>query len=242
MRLSSFLAGAKRRSVLLQLRIKMKKERQKRSDLLKSLGAKAWDEDIPVEGSEPIRSELEALFEKKNAEQTEWKRAFAELERLHKKLDNSVLVHKEQIQGQQARKQPFDELMKRKNDEEKALKKVIRGRELEQQVAEVRRDKEDIQKSVEELVEKIKEIEAGGKGERREIEKEIRYWARRKDKIQERIKGIEAEEEELHISLGRILELQRVESQELTTLYAQIDDVNQRIDTLQHRIESLSGG
>jgi hypothetical protein len=33
-----------------------------------------------------------------------------------------------------------------------------------------------------------------------------------------------------------------VESQGLTILYSQIDDINHRIATLQHRIETLSGG
>jgi chromosome segregation ATPase len=241
MRLSSFLAGARRRSLLLQLRIKIKKEGQKKADLLKKLGAKAWDEDIPVEGSEHIRAELEALFEKKNVRQAEWKRAFSELEKLHKKLADSVRAHEEKIKGQKDEKLPFDDLMKRKKDEEKALKKAIQGREMERQVVEVGRHREETQKRIDEFEAGIKEIEAEGRSERREIEKEIRYLARKKEKVQEKIKEIEAEEEELHLYLGRIIEEQRVETQVLVVLYAQIDDVNQRISTLQHRIETLTG-
>lgn len=242
MRLSSFLAGAKRRSLLIQLKIKLKKERQKRDGLLKKLGEKAWDEDIIIEGSEHIRAELEALFDKKNAGQTEWKKAFAEVERLHKKLEDSVRAHAEKINGQKAQKLPFDELMKRKKGEEKALKKVPQDREIERQVDEVKREKEEIQKRIDEFEDKIKEIEAEGRSERREIEKEIRHWARKKEKVQERIKEIEAQEGELHISLGKVTVERRVENQGLTILYAQIDDINQRIATLQHRIETLSGG
>ncbi len=241
MRLSYFLAGAKRRSLLIQLRRKTRKENQKRSDLLKKLGAKAWDEDIAVEGSSHVRAELEALFEKKNANQAEWKRAFAEVERLHKKLDDSIRAHEEKIKAEKARKQPFDDLMKRKNGEEKALKKVGQDREIERQVDEVRREKEVIQKSIGEFEDRIKEIEAEGRSQRREIEKETRYWARRKEKVQERIKDIEAEEEDLHMSLGQIVEEKRVESQGLAGLYAQIGDVNHRIATLQRRIETLTG-
>jgi chromosome segregation ATPase len=235
------LAGAKRRSLLIQLRRKVKKERQKRGDLLKKLGAKAWDEDIPIDGCGHIRAELEALFERRNASQAEWKRGFGELERLHKKLEDSVRAHKEKITAQRAKKQPFDELMKRKKDEEKALKKVLQDREKERQVAEIGREKEETQKRIDEFEDKIKEIEVEGRSERREIEKEIRYWARRKEKVQERIKEIEAEEEELHSSLGKIIEEKRVETQALTYLYSQIDLVNQRIDTLQRRIETLTG-
>ena len=241
MRLSSFLAGAKRRSLLIQLRIKIKKEGQKKADLLKKLGAKAWDEDIPVEGSSHIRAKLEALFEKKNVGQAEWNRAFAELERLHQKLAISARAHEERISSQKGEKQTFDDLMKRKKDEEKALKKALQGREMERQVAEVRRHKEEIQKRVDEFEAGIKEVEVEGRGKRREIEKEIRYLGRKREKVQEKIKEIEAEEEELHFSLGRIIEEQRVENQALAVLYAQIDDVNQRISTLQHRIETLTG-
>jgi chromosome segregation ATPase len=241
MRLSYFLAGAKRRSLLIQLRRKTRKENQKRSELLKKLGAKAWDEDIAVDGSSHVCAELEALFEKKNASQAEWKRAFAEVERLHKKLEGSILAHDEKINAEKARKQPFDDLMKRKNGEEKALKKVGQDREIERQVDEVRREKEVIQKSIDEFEDAIKEIEAEGRSQRREIEKETRYWSRRKEKVQDRIKDIEAEEEELHMSLGQIVEEKRVESQGLGGLYAQIDDINNRIATLQHRIETLTG-
>lgn len=242
MRLSSFLAGAKRRSILIQLKIKLKKERQKRPDLWKKLGEKAWDEDIPIEGSEYIRAELEALFEKKNAGQAEWKKAFAEAERLHKKLEDSVRAHSEKAEEQKAQKLPFDELMKRKKEEEKALKKVRQDREIERQVDEIKREKEEIQRRIDEFEDKIKEIKAKGRSERREIEKEIRHGTRKKEKVQERIKEIEAQEGELHISLGKITEVVRVENRGLTILYSQIDDINHRITTLQRRIETLSGG
>jgi len=241
MRLSSFLAGAKRRSILIRLRFKIKKENQKKGDLLQKLGAKAWDEDVAVNGSSHVCAELKALFERKSSFQTEWKSGFAELERLHKKLEDSIRTHVEKINAEKARKQPFDDLMKQKNDEEKALKKVGQDREIERQVDEVRREKEVIQKSIDEFEDRINEIEAEARSQRREIEKETRYWARRKEKIQDRIKDIEAEEEELHISLGEIVEENRVESQALAGLYAQIDDINQRIATLRHRIETLTG-
>lgn len=241
MRLSAFLAGARRRSILIRLRIKIKKENQKKGDLLQKLGAKAWDEDISVNGSGHVCAELEALFERKNTFQAEWKRGFAELEKLHKKLEDSIRAHEEKINAEKAQKQPFDDLMKRKNGEEKALKKVGRDREIERQVDEVRREKEVVQKSIDEFEDRISEIEAEARSQRREIEKETRYWARRKEKIQDRIKDIETEEEELHISLGEIVEENRVESQGLAGLYVQIDDINQRIATLQHRIEILTG-
>jgi chromosome segregation ATPase len=241
MRLSSFLAGAKRRSLLIQLRIRLKKERQKRGEILRKLGEKAWDEDIPIQGSEHIRAELEALLDKKGGQQAEWNKALAELESLHQKLDDSARAHEEKLAGVRAEKLPFDELLKRKQEEEKELRKKHHDRDVVRQITEARRERETIQDRVDEFEDNLKDIEAEARSERRELEKELRHWTRRKDKAQERIKEIEAEEAEFHASLGRLTELRRVENQDLAALYLQIDDVNRRIVTLQHRIESLSG-
>jgi len=113
-RLSSFLAGARRRSLLFRLKFQLKKESQKRGTLLRKLGEKAWDEDIPVQGSEFIRTELARLFEKRNAGQMEWKKAFAELEKLHQELQASIRLHGEKSKEKRTEKSPVDELMKRK--------------------------------------------------------------------------------------------------------------------------------
>ncbi|MGQ9673873.1 MAG: hypothetical protein ACUVV5_12235 [Candidatus Aminicenantales bacterium] len=83
MRISAFLAGARRRSILLRLKFQLKKEKQKRGNLLRQLGEKAWEQDVPVQDSEFIRTELKKLLERKKASQMEWKKAIEELERLH---------------------------------------------------------------------------------------------------------------------------------------------------------------
>ncbi|MDH7512319.1 MAG: hypothetical protein QHH14_05160 [Clostridiales bacterium] len=241
-RLSSFLAGAKRRSLLFRLKFQLKKERQKREKLLRQLGEKAWDEDIPVEGSELISTELTRLFEKRNASQMEWKKAFTELERLHKELEASIRLHGEKREKKKTEKSPFDELMKRKKGEEKALKKTLKDRERERQVAEVRREKEEIRKKIEEFEGALKDIDSEAKAERRELERAIRHQEKLKERTEHRLKDIEAQEETLFLSLGRLLEQTRVANQDLTSLYYEIDIVNHRISTLQHRIETLSGG
>ncbi len=241
-RLSSFLAGARRRSLLFRLKFQLKKENQKRGKLLRQLGEKAWAEDIPVEGSDLIRTELARLFEKRNASQMEWKKAFAEIERLHKELEASTRLHGEKREKQKTEKSPFDELMRRKKGEEKALKKTLKDRERERQVAEVRREKEEIRKKIDEFEDTLKDIDSEAKAKRRELERAIRHQERLKERIEHRLKDIEAQEETLFLSLGRLLEQTRVANQDLTSLYSEIDVINHRISTLQHRIETLSGG
>lgn len=242
LRLSSFLAGARRRSVLLQLRFKLKRERQKKENTLKRLGEKAWDGDIPLQGAEATRTALEEMVTKRDATQMEWKNAFTEMERFHKRLEESNALFEQKIQERRAQKQPFDDLLKRKREEERTLKKVAPGRDIDRQVDEVRREMTDTMGRVQEFERQIREIEAEKKDHQREIVREIHYWKKKKEKVQESIKQIEAEQEDLYLSLGRILEENRVESPELRGLYAEIDLVNGRIATLQRRIETLGGG
>lgn len=241
-RLSSFLAGARRRSLLFRLKFQLKKESQKQRTLLGQLGEKTWDEDIPVSGGELIRAELTRLFEKRNASQMEWKKTFADLERLHQELQASIRVHGAKSEEQRTGKLPFDELMKRKKDEEKALTKTLSDRERERQVAEVRREKEEIRKKIDEFEDALRDIESEARIERRELERAIRHQEKLKERIEHRLKDIEAQEEILFLSLGRLIEQTRVANQGLSGLYSEIDLINQRISTLQRRIETLSGG
>jgi len=242
LRLSSFLAGARRRSVLLQLRFKLRRERQKKETTLKRLGEKAWDGDIPLMGAEATRAALEEMVKRRDAAQMEWKNAFTEMEKLHKRLEESNALIERKIQERTAQKQPFDDLLKRKREEERALKKLSPGRDIDRQVDEVRREMTDTIGRVEEFERQIKELKAEKKDHQREIAREIHYWKRKKEKVQERIKEIEAQQQDLYLSLGQILEENKVESLELHGLYAEIDLVNSRIVTLQRRIEILGGG
>lgn len=243
MRISTFLAGARRRSILIRLRYQLRKERQKRTTFLKKLGEKAWGEDIHVQGSELIRGHLKELWEKRDAGQAEWKNAFVELEKLHKRLEETIGQYQTKVEEQTAQRKPHDELMRRKKDEEKALRKVPeKDREIERQTEEVRGEQEDIRERIQEIDDAIKEIEAEGNAKRRDIEKEIHYWEKRKEKIQDKIKEIEAQQQEHFCSLGQVFEAQRVDNHALAELYLEIDGVNHRIATLQHRIETLAGG
>jgi len=242
-RISTFLAGAKRRSILIRLKFQMKKERQKRIASLKRLGEKAWAEDIPHEESEAIRAELRGLFEKRGAFQMEWDAALRELEKLHKKLEETIGFYRKKVEEELLKRKPDDELLKRKKEEEKALKKVPhKDLEIERQIQEVKAEQAMIRDHINEVNAAVGEIESEGRGKRREVEKEIHHWEKKKEKIQDRIKEIEAHQEELFFALGRVFDDRRIDHPSLAVLYHEIDDIDHRISTLQHRIETLSGG
>jgi chromosome segregation ATPase len=241
-RLSSFLAGARRRSVLLQLKYNLKKERQNKEKALQRLGEKAWDADIPFEGAQSIRTALEEGVKERDAAQMEWKNAFTEAEGLHKRLEDSNALFEQKIEEQRTKKKPLEELLKGRRDEVRALKKLPPGRDIERQIDEFSREMEDTFGRVQELERQIKETEAERKARLHEIAREIHHRKKRKEKVQERIKEIEARQERFYLSLGHVLEKNRLDNPELREPYAAVDLISGRIETLQHRIETLSGG
>jgi len=242
LRLSSFLAGARRRSVLLQLRFRLKRERQKKGNILRLIGEKAWDADIRLDGAENIRASLGALVKRRDADQMEAKNALSELERLHQRLEESQAQFGEKLRQLKDEKQPFDEQLKRKKEESRALKKQAKNRNVERPAAELGKEIADIGRRIEHFERSIKELEEEAKDQHHEILREIRYWEKKKKKAQERIKEIEINQEELYISFGRILERKKVPNLDLRELYAEIDLLNNRISTLLHRIQALGGG
>jgi len=157
-------------------------------------------------------------------------------------MEESSALFEQKIRERKAQKKPFDDLLRKKSEEERALKKAAPERETDRQVDEVRREMLDAAGRVQELERQIKEVGAEKKDQEREIAREIHFWTRKKQKVQERIKEIEAQQQELYLSLGRILEETKVENPELRGLYAEIDLVNSRVETLQRRVETLSGG
>lgn len=242
MRLSAFLAGARRRSLLIQLKFKLKKERHRKTAVLKELGEKAWDEDVAVLGSENLVAQLRGLLTERDAAQNEWKNTLAELEQRHLRLEEATALTKKKRDAEVAVKKPLDDLMKQKRAEEKALKKLRRDTEIDRQIDEIRRERHETRRNIEEHLAAIRGIEAEGNSLRREIDREIRNWTRRKERIQDRIKAVGAEQQDLYIMLGRELEEKRSDSRALTSVYQELDAVNSRIQTLLGRIETLSGG
>lgn len=242
LRLSSFLAGARRRSVLLQLKFRLKRERLKKGNILRLLGEKAWDADIRIEGAENIRASLAALVKRRDADLMDAKNALTELERLHKRVEESRSQFEEKVRDLRSEKQPFDERFRRIKEEKKALKKQTRNAEEKAQENALEEEIGTVAERIDQLEHSIKELESEAEDQHHETGHEIHYWEKKKKKAQERIKEIEAQQDEIYIWFGRILEKKKVGNLDLRGLYQEVDLVNQRIATLQHRIQTLGGG
>jgi chromosome segregation ATPase len=242
LRLSSFLAGARRRSVLLQLKFRLKREQQKKSNILRLLGETAWGADIHLEGAENIRASLGALVKRRDADSMDAKNALTELEKLHKRQEESQAQSGEKVRELRSEKEPLDEQFKRMKEEKKILKKQAGKADIETRDDTLEREIRDVTHKIDHFERSIKELEAEAKDQRHETAREIHYWEKKKKKAEERIKEIEAHQDELYISFGRILEKKKVGNLDLRGLYQEIDFINQRITTLLHRIQALGGG
>ncbi len=70
-------------------------------------------------------------------------------------------------------------------------------------------------------------------------EKEIREWQRAKERIQDKIVDVKRLMEPLFENVGRILDAARLDHEELSVIYFQIDGVNRTIGDLEERLERL---
>jgi chromosome segregation ATPase len=242
LRLSSFLAGAKKRSVLLQLRFRLKRERQKKGHILRLLGEKAWGADIRLQGTENIHASLGALVKRRDADQMEAKNALAEIEHLHKRMEETQAQFGEKVGALRSEKQPFDEQFKRLKEEKKAVRKQAGKPDEEGRDEALEKKIKRVVQTIDQFEDSIKELEAEAKDQHHEIAREIHHWEKTRKKALGRIKEIEGHQEELYVSFGRFLETKKVNNADLQGLYAEVDGVNKRIATLKHRIEFLSGG
>ncbi|MGZ5478710.1 MAG: hypothetical protein ACXWGZ_03880 [Candidatus Aminicenantales bacterium] len=70
-------------------------------------------------------------------------------------------------------------------------------------------------------------------------EKEIREWQKAKERIQDKIVDVKRLMEPLFENVGRILDSARIDHEELTVIYFQIDGVSKTIADLEARLEHL---
>ena len=70
-------------------------------------------------------------------------------------------------------------------------------------------------------------------------EKEIREWQKAKERTQDKIVDVKRLMEPLFETVGRILDEARIDHEELTVLYFQIDGINRTIADLEARLEHL---
>jgi len=105
-RLSSFLAGARRKMIRFRLQARIKKEKERKVMLWNELGKAAWSEDIPLESAADIRQRLAALQEERHARQLEWQDLYSRIEALNRVHQEARTRHTALLDALAAERRP----------------------------------------------------------------------------------------------------------------------------------------
>ncbi|GAF84301.1 unnamed protein product, partial [marine sediment metagenome] len=120
-RLNSFFSRAKRKFDKIRLQARLKKEKQKKEDLLKALGATTWKEGIKVKESEKTDKELNILENNKDRLLKEIKEADAKIKMLNKQLEENSQKLDDRVKEKETELNPYKEKMTKAKEKDKSL-------------------------------------------------------------------------------------------------------------------------
>ncbi len=296
-RLNLFLFGAKKKLIKIRLQARLKRERRKKSEILKALGMRIWENDIKIPKEVKISQELKKLQQNKESLEKESEDALVKTKELEEDLEKFMRKHQDLLDEQMLAKRPCQEKLESIRNEEKSLEIEIlrKQKEMEGQsrgiqaasrevhdlngrpdmdekkkndktdkinvrIQELRNKKDKTDNTIKALVEKrltlekerkilqekceefdrkFKKIEEGGRKRIKEFHKEIKEWQRDRERLQEKIDDVEKKKEPLFERLGNKAEETRVNQEELSLFYSQIDHSNERIGELEKQIKDL---
>lgn len=128
-RLNEFLSGARKRMKRTQLRIRLNREKRRKSELVKALGRAAWTAKVPDEKYQPFIRHLDQL-EKQSAErQAELKGIMFLIFELQKKQDDAKQTKKRLLNLKEDGQHPDNHELNAAREEERSLKKEIKDGE-----------------------------------------------------------------------------------------------------------------
>jgi chromosome segregation ATPase len=111
---------------------------------------------------------------------------------------------------------------------------------LHEERQELERRQAEAEAQIEVFNGRIREIEAEQKLATRSHERKLQDWLKRKERAQDRIVEIQRQMEPIFTGMGKGLDEARIDTNDLTVVYFQIDAVNKAIRDLEDRIEHLS--
>lgn len=241
-RLSAFLSGARRRMVRMRLAARIRHEKQKKANLWRELGRKAWSEEVRVEGTEETFRSLTAFEKELNRRQAEWQEAYGRIEALETAREEAQKLRRKTLEAEVGALRPLEERLKelgkkRSGADEGPAAAAVRAGEDAARVAE---EIAAVRAEVGRLKDKARDLRRAHDEADQAEEREIGEWIKKKEGIQDLIVEARKASEPLTESLGRAIDEARVDHKELALLYFQIDSVDRAVRDLQARIEKLS--
>ncbi len=147
--------------------------------------------------------------------------------------ENSNLNQNEKQQKIDVINSKIQELIKQKDETDENIKARVEKKLI------LERERRDHQVKIEELDEKIKTIEEGAKKKTKDYEKEIKEWRKNREKLRDKIENTEKKKDPLFERLGNKADETRINPEELSLFYSQIDRTNERIEELEQQIKDL---
>ncbi|NOR14686.1 MAG: hypothetical protein GQ544_03175 [Candidatus Aminicenantes bacterium] len=130
---------------------------------------------------------------------------------------------KEKIGSLETKKSEAEQLLSRLTEEKASLEKDAKAQ----------------QKQADVFAKKIKKNKDATKNEVRKLEKDIKEWEKKRDEVAAQIKEIEEKKIPLYYQLGKLIDEERVEHEELEIFYSKLDKTKTRTRELEDRIKDL---
>jgi chromosome segregation ATPase len=132
-RLNLFLFGAKKKLIKIRLQARLKRGYRKKSEIMKGLGKKVWEDDLKIPEKEKISQELTKLQQNKESLEKEAEDVRSKTTELETDLGEFMRKHQELLDDQMLAKKPYQEKLENIKNEEKSLEIAIiqKQKELE---------------------------------------------------------------------------------------------------------------
>jgi len=130
---------------------------------------------------------------------------------------------KEKISGLETKKSEADLLLSRLTEEKQGLESNAKEQ----------------QKQADAFAKKIKKNKDATKHEARKFEKDVKEWEKKRDEVAAQIKEIDEKKTPLFYQLGKLIDEERVDHEELEIFYSKLDKTKTRTQELEDKIKDL---
>jgi hypothetical protein len=127
LRLNVFFSGARRRMTVLRLKTLIKREKERKRQLLVELGKKAWSEGLTLEGVEAETEALSSLDRELANLHAEWHGVFSRIQELEKKYDSLAAGFQNRLVELKKLRAPVRDRLKSLRAEKKEVAARLRG-------------------------------------------------------------------------------------------------------------------
>ncbi len=207
-KLNLFFSRATRGFIKSRLQARLKKENQKKAELIRELGEETRKQGISVEESKEIDGELKKLEDNMSASQAEMQDMASKIATFKNQLEETSRKHEDQIKKMEAEIKPYIEKMTKAKEKEKLI---------ELNLIKKQHEIEDGDKKLKAAAKEAKEIE-GNVGLSKEEKKTKEGGAK------EKIRNLESQKENTQEELEQLREERPALEKEIKGLQRKIND------------------